>query len=381
MKKRAILFLISIFILIILTSCSYKNINDSKVNDIPQALIQGKCTEVLAGHNNVDGKKLNIVFIGIEIDDGETKPYKDSFDFYYLEGRSKKLAESIFSIEPYKSNKELINFWNYSDILQERLVVDEKTGNVLFPFAFDSWSDVIKGDCGIVPTQVELVIKHKEVVGGTDQMTFGGQGGSNLNFSISIVTVYDTKDIESYVNRPALQALDHELVFHQLGYTPLHDFLDGNSDSENGRQLLDSYKEELIGANAVCYQPTSENLSEEEAVNECKQRSGWHDLIGNGCGKDGVLDCEEDDINYYSEVSCHKGCAQSDNFYRPLKYSIFLQGDDKTKDYGMYDFTIGKQKMRRVCNKIKDYTGQAMGICNGLCLEGCNGRCINGICI
>ena len=110
----------------------------------------------------------------------------------------------------------------------------------------------------------------------------------------------------------------------------------------------------------------------------CKENSQWGDLVGNGCGEDGVVDCQveqacspvfpgsEDIVCWFDfssnpqgplEISCFESCYKSrENIYRPAFNTIM-------RDH-LYDpYSYGQVNERYICQKINENTGSAGGIC------------------
>jgi len=123
------------------------------------------------------------------------------------------------------------------------------------------------------------------------------------------------------------------------------------------------------------------------AVAQCQENPAWRDLIGKGCGRDGVVDCLNQTPNgrypagYYLEERCvsKPGCYYPNLIRHDVQNIMY--------NYDRIDSTslvegFGPINERTLCRKIKEKTGSTSGICNNLCLAGCtNGqKCISGRC-
>ena len=107
------------------------------------------------------------------------------------------------------------------------------------------------------------------------------------------------------------------------------------------------------GCKAGCFQ----SLSKED----CISNSQWSDLNGDGCGDEGVIDCNPGDYNFFGndnlEVSCHEGCWYTEiNYFRSSFNTIM-----RSLGYNPYGF--GPVNERLICKNIGGETGSAGGIC------------------
>ncbi|MBI3035756.1 hypothetical protein HYY71_05535 [Candidatus Woesearchaeota archaeon] len=119
------------------------------------------------------------------------------------------------------------------------------------------------------------------------------------------------------------------------------------------------------------------NSPSQQLVEQCMQNSPWHDLIGNGCGQDGVIDCNENDLNYPLEIRCWQPVCALNSF------GSVMEGIMSNHNViGNLPRNFGKHNERLICKKLKELTGSVRGICSNLCLNGCarGQKCISGVC-
>ena len=118
----------------------------------------------------------------------------------------------------------------------------------------------------------------------------------------------------------------------------------------------------FVGTKDMCMNPASNSL--------------FGDMIGDDCGKDGVIDCCtnntnaisqgarsctscpscQEDPNYYREVACYEGCWNTSGVYRGTFNSIMRSHTDTPT-------TLGKVNEMILCQRIKMLTGGSAGIC------------------
>ena len=92
-----------------------------------------------------------------------------------------------------------------------------------------------------------------------------------------------------------------------------------------------------------------------ESYNDCLVNAPWKDYFGDGCGKDGAIDCKPIDEDFNIEVNCFLGCGRQKNLYR----STFSSGMRKIS----VPFKLGPTNERLVCQSIKDINGFVKGTC------------------
>lgn len=112
-------------------------------------------------------------------------------------------------------------------------------------------------------------------------------------------------------------------------------------------------------------------------VDRCNREAPWRDLVGNGCGQDGVIDCGERDPREGLEVKCsfNNGCSPND--FASAAHTVMGSALAADRSLGFSPY-----QERLICRKIREVTGSAGGVCADLCLEGCKAdeRCAAGVC-
>ena len=110
----------------------------------------------------------------------------------------------------------------------------------------------------------------------------------------------------------------------------------------------------------------------EDSQAECHSAAPWRDLLGNGCGEDGVIDCPDD----WTEVSCfvpadHGGRVGRATYNSIMRYQASLESH------------FGPVNERIMCWVIEDLTGAVGGSCLETCLDPCpiGEACIDGACV
>jgi hypothetical protein len=370
--------------------------------------------------NNLnDPNRFNLIFVMI----GEKWNSLTSFE---REEQLKKIISTsldgnvgLYNVEPYKSNKEKFNIL-YSDNV---FLINEKTPNYLGSYLTDETIELSSGyqkfRLGIDLPNTKFIIIERD-------NSFFPASGNLCDKTDSILLYNFPESFELCLNNGytidkcyTILGIDR-FILHELGHYLA--WLGEEYETDNLFDETDYIKlwgfnlnDGLVGDIAY-YSPyfTSDFCSKNEwntyicnpsdkVVKECIQNAGWKDLIGNGCGKDGVIDCDKSDPNYPLEVTCQYSNAGwpksilSANLIKPTKVSLM---DERNKLYDKYIFIPGKALIfydtsipnkdrlygqvneRQICRYIKGITGSVGGICNQLCLDGCpdNQRCIQGTC-
>ncbi|MBI3035757.1 hypothetical protein HYY71_05540 [Candidatus Woesearchaeota archaeon] len=118
-------------------------------------------------------------------------------------------------------------------------------------------------------------------------------------------------------------------------------------------------------------------VASEALLERCYREAPWHDLVGNGCGQDGVIDCQQNNPDYYNEIRCFdQGCTPNGfKATSSIMSHYFPDPNHYVHSYGAHD-------ERLICQKIRQITGSAGGICSNLCIDGCatGQRCVQGAC-
>jgi predicted Zn-dependent protease with MMP-like domain len=100
-----------------------------------------------------------------------------------------------------------------------------------------------------------------------------------------------------------------------------------------------SLKDEYILYGTNLSQTTSYKncyLGPEETQEECLESSQWVDFIGNGCGEEGIIDCEEGDEYYNLEIGCYEGCSW-ENVFRSARKTIMRTTPTEPYSFGKWN--------------------------------------------
>lgn len=217
-----------------------------------------KCQELIPNVNNTDDDRINIVFVGHSFDNiQDLKNISEKIVDYngtgqdidvkwYINDLQKILG--LVAIEPYKSNKEAFNFW-YVDKSYNETQAEEVCPRDL--------TDYEK----VCPLENQYVINVCNY-----HTSKGGQMSDN---EVSMTIINE----EGALDYTTIGLVNHELGGHAIGNLEdvAYPSSYGISDSPN-----------LAG-------------TIEDAIN------WWEDQLGDGCGQDGIVDCDE---NCYKDGTC-----------------------------------------------------------------------------
>ncbi|MFH1099940.1 MAG: hypothetical protein V1722_03610 [Candidatus Micrarchaeota archaeon] len=171
-----------------------------------------------------------------------------------------------------------------------------------------------------------------------------------------------------------------KVYVHESGHSVgnIHDqYIVGDADMT--RSNYDEFSEKL---KKVCYYPDSPNKY--IAVQQCLTNAPWRDLVGNGCGVDGVLDClRARDPLFDVEVRCYNeiGCIAPNILTNTANNIMARQFEVNDLSWGR---GFGQVNERLLCLEIIRRTGSVNSgsVCNTLCLPSCSSgkKCIEGRC-
>lgn len=363
----------------------------------------------LMGENTGGNTKLNIVFLNVGFD---KELFKSIVNHLIYSNKG------FTNVEPYMSNKDKLNFWYYPDILsydEASWPVSENTKIIaqLVPLTKTQkiyLSHDIKGKTFFIALVNDDQIISDTIAGaGKCKFEKGTQVAINKNMLLQCLS---GKDMSQCFDQFDLARVFNHEMGHEIGilgeeYVDNNKLFDINSFVSNQKYLYNNYKSNtffiegldpteycftsLFTGGKIPYNYIGNEVicSSQFKVLNCTQ-SQWGDLIGNGCGSDGLVDCGKDDPNYYWEVGCYSGGGMSggkntgSNLLKPTRFSIMHLG-------GKFNYALEKSPTSRVygvanersiCRAIKTYTGSAGGVCNELCIDGCKQgeRCIQGTC-
>jgi len=317
-----------------------------------------KCIEAIPGHNNLHEDRVNIVFVAMDKDMIVfLTDVSNSIDYY---GDNK----GLLAIEPFKSNKDTFNFFYVDEIgsLQSTPLYPER--------------DRLSSYCDV---------PHKLPIAFTNAT---GPDNAVLKTSSTFGRIEITAPV-----RPLG-------VVHEFGHA-FGGLFDEEDRAANylpnfvvSGQNRNVYVSDLVNCQTIIIgsggkeREGIECAVTPESIADCEANAGWKDLIGNGCGKDGVIDCTYDTTDVTEEVCDYEGgeIVSCRNFSTPVLITPevrmevrcdILLGESKTSpalksvSAGIMVgsgpsnyFSFGPYNEKLLCDIIKNTTGSAKGICD-----------------
>lgn len=331
------------------------------------------CLQLDAGNNDLsDSSRINIVLVGLN--------YASVQDFmrmgsYMIDSPSS--GTGLFSVEPYKSNR---NRFNLLVVNRIESVPNPPPSQTEHPTSYESPIIRLGQSCpygnkrivGIVNNNFRAYARF-----GTLSVTDAVYPANTSQFKKSAITFMHEAG-------HAIGSLEDEYIWHQSLSAPV---------SRAGRHPISTQcyyvnPNELscgnTGSGLACSQPS------QSIVDRCNAEAAWHDLVGNGCGQEGVVDCNENELDSVIEVKCHfSGCSPSSFISTRLgsmvahSTSLFFSSvNGEAFGRPLSERMYGQQDERLICRTIRQITGSAGGICSTLCIDGCAAgqRCLQGVC-
>lgn len=382
---------------------------------ITQPAIASHCLEVVPDHNTNDPSRINVVFL-FGGSDSATSPQNmpqmfrglisgtDETGYSSLGPELAKLyaVDGLVAIEPFASNFDRFNFW-YVDLplygatdvcsFVDLPPATTCSGNVLNTTNKDGSTTTqtltpqnlaSMGPAGIacdVPHRYNVVLWSETAAmtaGGGHYAIFGSYAQVQLLFG-------PTTDIAH-----VWQGFVHEFV-HAIGWV---------LDEKGNFLSAADFPGVLSGPNCWSLGPSRPLTTTSCAADENRP---WHDLVGNGCGEDGVVDCPKTASQFDPNTGqwwatrfdewiyevrddvdgCGQGCAYwQGNVFRPYQGCNVMSMCGLVAPFSGPVARLGPVNEREVCRKIRSITGAAGGACDLLCLDGCAAgqRCIKGTC-
>lgn len=373
---------------------------------------QANFTPILADETAGLNQKINVVFFN---------SYFNKQDFNEMtELIVSGLKINLTNVEPFLSNKDKISYWRHEDAMDggqtawawdatqtflgkdiskiQQMYVNNNLpgGNTIFIVLYDDPSLTgeknTKGHIGKCSNEKEIFIslskKQLESCLSDDSMS-----GCVEKFDLGRLTLHEMGHAlgalgEEYSDKQQLFNIGTYIKNELANYNP-----------HKRQNLYYSYeiKPEELCIKSLCaggekpYGYSGNDIICHGANEVQCEKTPWHDLIGNGCGEDGKIDCADDPIGKLKEVSCHFGAGQESNtsyanIIKPTFASImnfpgmFNYAQDKATDKTR---VYGPVNERALCRAIEVYAGSSGGICEILCKKGCakGERCVVGSCV
>lgn len=329
------------------------------------------CVQMDAAENNLSEPRINLVFVGVN--------YASRNDF----AEAVKLAtdahaekDGLFSVEPFLSNRNKFN------ILYTTAIVSLPEEQSVVPVNTETYN-TLKNSVSVCDYQNRFGFVLVNTSKNLRATNVGEVRGSANIFAYpehGSISTFQYPPQSTNALRGAQRLLVHEGGGHNIG------------------NLIDEYVTPTWLANPTtlgaefksqCYTVAPSSLScqlnygnytcnfatNPTAESTCALDAPWRDLIGNGCGQDGVIDCTDRDQDYRKEVRCWTNKCSVNSFGSVSGDNIMSVSSGGGGIIMADEFTrkpfFGAQDERLICRRIKDMTGSIGGICNSLCLSGC----------
>jgi len=407
-----------------------ENLRDGFVSVVPVS-DEGTYSELIDGWNDpYDESRFNVIFYLQHKYDGYSLTFEQAKTAaIHMIGGEDRGEFGLLSAEPYASNPEAFNFWMYDEEVPSS-GVNEGVANA-WNLAYDGEPVSELNLANRIVTSfpydgvrnVPVVIQPSFEASGK---TCGWIDGAIVYFPSQLFeTCLDNGYSEEHcldvarADRPFTHEMAHIVGGADEGYGG-HEFFDPSYFQEVHSYPIEhhitndmTFYSPQMDTDAMCYEWGTEKYScfnvNQSAVADCEANSGWVDLLGNGCGEPGVIDCTPEDSLYEYEVTCNNPGAgrasyKSVDLIRPTWASImnnrwvFLDETASTsacqygpgaKDWSYCATAIdlegrvfGEPAERQLCLYIEETTGNAEGICDSYCLDGCGAgqSCVAGAC-
>lgn len=311
------------------------------------------CNEVIPGHNNLDESRANVVFVFVNYNQtGDKTLSLQEFSRVITDGTE----VSLLALEPFTSNPDAFNFLYVDSIA----TVDE------YSAGWESWAP--EAHATLYALAASCAVSNKQIVGFIDW-----DFRSNANLGGGLAKISSRGGMEDIAR----------ITAHEFGHSfggLIDEYVEGETNEEEQGNSQCFYSPDVMCGDVYnearersYYECETTTLS----IGSCEANANWRDMLGNGCGEDGVIDCSTDDPAYALEETCaNLGCLRAYNLHRHSFNTIM-------RSHWSDPYSYGPTNQRTICNKIQDITDGALGICETLCLEGCPDwqHCVAGACI
>jgi len=325
------------------------------------------CEELIPGHNDPDANRANVVFVGF----GYDTSFIDSKEDIIKDAANQVIDwngnnNGLFSIAPFKDNKDKFNFWyvNFSGsidgsckntlkcikdrpdlncVLSNKYItylINQEFRSSAGSRIFLSAQGVKPEDCSFTQYCSKFDFDENGCVNSDDFIS--PKSSALLDFNED--GKFDGEEAELYSLLtgvcPSLNYGCEDEVQCFDGFKYFHYFkLDRTFVHEFGHQfghLDDEYI--LINTPFTGEGRTRDNCyaGPSHTQEECLQSSQWSGFIGDGCGEEGAVDCENGiDENFDIEINCIEGCTYKKGIFRSAHNTIM-------RNHGADPFSFGK---------------------------------------
>ncbi len=370
--------------------------------------------EIIAGHNNPNENRINIIFINSEFE-------PETFAALVQQMITDSTL-SFSTVEPFQSNLNKFNFWYFDQMFQ----FDDLNWNtpyfseVLYGNKELSWSQKIYMANTFPGKSILVVLSNDETLSLAGDQIYTQAGSGKCQFKHGtllavhrdhfqqclaeqgLATCFNNQDFQ--LGRVLLHELGHELWLGEEYVETTQSLFDINAYANlkladyNPPLKPNTYFSSALNPSESCYNiikyfETGYHPLRLKCFDEPHAtclNSPWHDFVGNGCGQEGIVDCSRQDSQSKLEIGCFYGGGLAaankalPNLAKPSFASIMADRSEFAPDGIIVpeERAYGLANERSLCRAIRLYTGSVEGVCGQLCLEGCPSgqKCISGQC-
>ncbi|MDP2600224.1 MAG: PEGA domain-containing protein [Deltaproteobacteria bacterium] len=302
------------------------------VSVLDASLFTESCIPIFPEINNPDEERFNVVFVGLNFEKTDAMRAKlFSFLQDYLD--TKKQHEGLLTVEPYRSVPKfnywfvpnlgplfkMTRPWKTSRSRDEGVFYDGTLLSLSCPFDFDK------------KITVALIKDYPH---------------SSWALSTGFAAIrLSSEGLDENAGAP-MKRIGYKLIHHELGHA-----IWGLNDLYVSTENLASESPDL----ADCHGPSSRE--------ECMQNASWKELMGDDCGRPGVIDCDYDPERGCADESCHEvGCFEGachvPNLWRPqlnnlMRHHGGLPGEKSTYGVGL----------TQICKTLHNHFNRHIGVC------------------
>ncbi len=330
------------------------------------------CREVISDHNNNSDNRINVILVGINYDNTAFASHAIRVIDY------NGTRHGLLNVEPFTSNRNKFNFWYVN---QTGSYDTSRLVRFQYPFGINSEIQRLGSFCPMRNNSKVVGLINWDFNSNPDEVSFAPRLFNGQEIFIDSQMRVFVHEVGGHF----IGDLNDEYLGYGLG-SPIVPF----------GIVEQAYYSPYLNCTYTETWNDWRCISTPESIADCEANAPWRDLIGNGCGEEGVIDCFRIDYenpecatygfcvdrhiplvaddSWMTETSCFVGSTYP-NYYRAMRNSIMA-----SLFYGPFSF--GPANERLICNAIRNATGSVGGICDQLCLERCSAgqRCIQGIC-